>query len=191
MSPLQWGIIGPQRLFSHGQLYYGLLFFFFPGAILPIIQWTLHRRFKIRLLRYLNFPLFFNGTSSMPPATPINFVPWVLICFLFNYVIRRRHFTWWAKYNCASFISIDTPDYSWIPDTPEVIDVLSVALDASYAIGVVVIFFTLHYPGNGSIGLNPIQKWWGNNVFMNTADATGVPIKALAGGQIFGPTSWS
>jgi hypothetical protein len=36
----------------------------------------------------------------MPPATPINYVPWVLICFLFNYVIRRRNMLWWMKYNC-------------------------------------------------------------------------------------------
>jgi hypothetical protein len=27
-------------------------------------------------------------------------VPWVLVCFIFNYVIRRRHFSWWSKYNC-------------------------------------------------------------------------------------------
>ena len=84
-----------------------------------------------------------------------------------------------------------TPGYPWIPDTPEMTDVLSAALDASYAIGVVVIFFTLQYPSNGNIGLNTIQKWWGNTVYKNTADATGVPIKALASGQIFGPTSWS
>ena len=39
----------------------------------------------------------------MPPATPLNFVPWVLVCFVFNYVIRRRHFGWWSKYNCELF----------------------------------------------------------------------------------------
>ncbi len=99
---MQWGVIGPQRLFSQGQLYYGLVFFFLLGAILPFIQWALHRKFKIAFLRYLNFPLIFIALSAMPPATPMNFVPWVLICFIFNYVIRRRYFNWWAKYNCAS-----------------------------------------------------------------------------------------
>ncbi|KAF8262095.1 OPT oligopeptide transporter protein-domain-containing protein [Lactarius quietus] len=101
-SPSQWGVIGPQRIFAHGQLYYGLLFFFLIGAVLPIIQWALHKRLKIGLL-----------------------------------------------------------------------NVLSAALDTGYAIGVVFIFFTLQYPDNGNIGLNSIQNWWGNTVFLNTADAKG------------------
>ena len=187
MSPLQWGVIGPNRLFSHGQLYYGLVFFLLVGAVLPLIQWTLHKKFRIRLLRYLNFPVLFASLLTFPPATPINFVPWVVICFIFNYVIRRRHFSWWAKYNCTSVISIRPP---WIPDALGLIDILSAALDSSYAIGAVVIFFTLQYPNNGNIGLNTIQKWWGNTVYMKTADAQGLPIKTLAAGETFGPTSW-
>ncbi|KAF8267140.1 OPT oligopeptide transporter [Lactarius quietus] len=163
-----WGVIGPQRIFSRGQLYYGLVFFFLIGAVLPIAQWILHTRFKIGLMRYINFPVIFIAMGSMPPATPINFVPWVLICFLFNYVIRRRHFHWWTKYNY----------------------VLSAALEASYAVGVVFIFFTLQFPDNGNIGLNGIQNWWGNRVFLETADAQGIPFKKLAPGKRFGPESW-
>ncbi|KAF8263223.1 OPT oligopeptide transporter protein-domain-containing protein, partial [Lactarius quietus] len=134
-----WGVIGPQRIFSHGQLYYDLLFFFLIGAVLPIIQWALHQRLKVGFLRYLHFPVIFSTMAFMPPATPINFVPWILVCFLFNYVIRRRHFGWWTKYNY----------------------VLSGALGASYTIGIAFIFFTLQYPDNGNIGLNSIQNWWG------------------------------
>ena len=128
----------------------------------------------------------------MPPATPINFVPWVFICFLFNYVIRRRHFGWWAKYNCASAIfKFDSLSNPWIPDALGMIDVLSAALDASYAVGTVVIFFALQYPDNGKTGLDSmIKKWWGNTLHTNTADATGVPNKVLGDGQTFGPTNW-
>ncbi|KAF8267594.1 OPT oligopeptide transporter [Lactarius quietus] len=154
-----WGVIGPQRIFSHGQLYYGLVFFFLIGAVLPILQWALHKRFKIGLLGYLNFPVIFSSMGFMPPATPINYVPSILVCFIFNYVIRRRYFGWWTKYNC-------------------------------YAIGVAFIFFTLQYPDNGNIGLNSIQNWWGNTVFLNTADAKGTPFKTLSDGQTFGPKSW-
>ncbi|KAF8263206.1 hypothetical protein EI94DRAFT_1598528, partial [Lactarius quietus] len=68
--------------------------------------------------------------------------------------------------------------------------VLSAALDASYAIGIVFIFFTLQYPDNGNIGLNSIQNWWGNTVFLNTADAKGTPLKTLSDGKTFGPKSW-
>ena|ERR1700744_2117792 len=100
----KWGLIGPQRLFSHGQLYYGLVFSLLVGAVLPIIQRILHKRFMVKGLRYLNLPLLFAAVSVMPPATPINFVPWVVTCFLFNYVIRRRYFNWWSKYHCAFII---------------------------------------------------------------------------------------
>ena len=80
--------------------------------------------------------------------------------------------------------------YPQIPDAPEMIDVLSGALDAAYAIGVVFIFFTLQYPDKGYIGLHSIQNWWGNTVFLKTADARGTPIKTPSDGQTFGPKSW-
>ncbi|KAN0129006.1 oligopeptide transporter [Lactarius tabidus] len=163
-----WGVIGPKRLFSHGELYYGLVFFFLAGALLPFGQWILHKRFRFGFLKYLNFPLIFTGTGNMPPATPLNYVPWVLICFIFNYVIRRRHFAWWSKYNY----------------------VLSAGLDAGYAVGIIIIFFALQYPKNGTIGLNSIQSWWGNVVYQKTGDFVGVPDKVLGANETFGPTSW-
>ncbi|KAI0286278.1 OPT oligopeptide transporter [Russula brevipes] len=167
-ASIAWGVIGPQRLFSHGQLYYGLVFFFLVGAVAPLLQWIVHKKFKVTFLKYLNFPLILTGTGNMPPATPLNYVPWVLVCFVFNYIIRRRHFGWWAKYNY----------------------VLSAGLDAGYAIGIIFIFFALQYPKNGTIGLNTIQKWWGNTVYMNTADYEGVPYKTIPDGGTFGPSTW-
>jgi len=76
----------------------------------------------------------------IPPASAVNYVPWGIVGFIFQYVIRRRHFSWWAKYNY----------------------VLSAALDSGVAIAAVVIFFTLQYPKNGEIGATNIQAWWGN-----------------------------
>lgn len=99
---LQWGVIGPQRLFSHGQLYYGLVFFFLVGILAPLFQWTLHKKFGIGFLKYINFPVAFGSAGVLLPATPLNIIPGVLVCFIFNYIIRRRHFDWWAKYNCES-----------------------------------------------------------------------------------------
>ncbi|KAF8493655.1 OPT oligopeptide transporter [Russula emetica] len=167
-ASIVWGVIGPQRLFSHGQLYYGLVFFFLAGALAPLLQWSLHKKLKIGFLKYLNFPLIFTSTGNLPPATPLNYVPWVLVCFIFNYVIRRRHFGWWSKYNY----------------------VLSAGLDASYAIGTLFIFFALQYPKNGTIGLNSIQAWWGNTVYTKTDDFKGVPLKSIPESGTFGPSSW-
>ena len=99
---LQWGVIGPQRLFSHGQLYYGLVFFFLAGVLAPLLQWILHKYLRIDLLKYISFPVIFGSTGFTPPATPLNYMLAVCICFVFNHIIRRRNFDWWAKYNCES-----------------------------------------------------------------------------------------
>ena len=48
-------------------------------------------------------PVIFSGTGNLPPATPLNYIPSCIVGFIFNYVIRRRHFSWWTKYNCQSF----------------------------------------------------------------------------------------
>lgn len=50
--------------------------------------------------RSFSIPVVLAGTSWIPPATAVNYIPWALIGFIFNYVIRKRHFYWWAKYNC-------------------------------------------------------------------------------------------
>ncbi|KAH9985944.1 OPT oligopeptide transporter protein-domain-containing protein [Russula vinacea] len=158
-----WGVIGPQRLFSHGQLYNGLVFFFLAGAVAPLFQWTLHKKFR---------------HGNMPPATPLNYVPWVLVCFAFNYVIRRRYFGWWSKYNCEFCVMKLSGGmcFGWI--------------GCGYAVGLIVIFFALQYPKNGTIALNTIQSWWGNTVYTKTADFAGVAYKTIPDGKTFGPSSW-
>jgi OPT oligopeptide transporter protein len=99
---LQWGVIGPRRLLSHGQIYYGLVFFFLAGLLAPLFQWILHKKFRISFLKYISFPVAFGSAAAIPPATPLNYMLFVFICFIFNYIIRRRRFGWWAKYNCKS-----------------------------------------------------------------------------------------
>ncbi|KIP09442.1 hypothetical protein PHLGIDRAFT_34454 [Phlebiopsis gigantea 11061_1 CR5-6] len=164
-----WGVIGPARQFSSGQIYYGLVFFFLAGFLAPLLTWLVQKRFHNTILKYLNWPVIFSGTGLIPPATPSNYVTWSIVGFLFNYVIRRRHFSWWTKYNY----------------------VLSAALDAGVAVSVVVIFFCLQYPRNGSIGLTTVQSWWGNTVSFNTADARKTPLLTVADGEFFGPRTWS
>ena len=67
-----------------------------------------------------------------------------------------------------------------------VTDVLSAALDTGLACAVVLIFFILQYPKSGMIGLNTVQKWWGNTVFVNTADGKNLPYKPLPASGMFG-----
>lgn len=164
-----WGTIGPALQFSKGQIYYGLVFFFLAGSVAPAITYFLSKKFpNATYLRYLNWPVIFNGTGLIPPASAINYVPWAIVGFIFQYVIRRRHFGWWAKYNY----------------------VLSAALDSGVAIAVIVIFFCLQFPKGGEIGLDSIQSWWGNTVYTNTADFKGTPLRVLGEGETFGPATW-
>lgn len=158
-----WGVIGPKYQFSPGQRYHSLLYFFIIGAVTPVIAWLLLKRWPNSFLRYVNFPVFFNGPYRLPPATGINYVPWAFVGFIFQYVIRRRNFPWWAKYNY----------------------VLSAALDSGLAVSAVVIYFTLQYPEKGAIG-KALADWWGNTVFRTNYDGQGVPVRQLAPGQTFG-----
>ncbi|OCB86329.1 OPT oligopeptide transporter [Sanghuangporus baumii] len=139
-----WGAIGPALQFSKGQIYYG------------------------NITHHNTFPVIFSGTGAIPPATAVNYVPWTIVGFIFQYVIRRRHFSWWTKYNY----------------------VLSAALDSGVAISVILIFFCLEYPLNGQIGINTIQTWWGNTVFTKTGDWNSVSLQTVPDGQTFGPTTW-
>ncbi|CCM00750.1 uncharacterized protein FIBRA_02790 [Fibroporia radiculosa] len=159
-----WGAIGPSRQFSKGQIYYALAFFFLVGAICPLISYSISRKWPNSSLAYTNFPVLFNGASYIAPASALNYVPNILVGFIFNYVIRRHRFSWWAKYNY----------------------VLSAALNSGVAISGVLIYFGLQYPANGTIGANTIQTWWGNTVYLNTADGQGLPLIALAPNETFG-----
>ncbi|KAJ3807537.1 OPT oligopeptide transporter [Lentinula aff. lateritia] len=157
--------IGPNRMFSQGMYsaLLALLFFFLIGALAPIISWLIDKKYPNSFFKYVN-PVIFNGTQLLPPATGINYVPWAIVGFIFQYLIRRRNFPWWTKYNY----------------------VLSAALDSGLAISVIIIYFALQYPKNGTIGKNTILSWWGNTVSFTGADGRGVPVIQLPVGEVFG-----
>ena len=54
------------------------------------------------LVSSVSVPVILSGTSFIPPATAVNYIPWAVAGFIFNYLVRKRHFSWWAKYNCKS-----------------------------------------------------------------------------------------
>ncbi|PPQ81817.1 hypothetical protein CVT25_013653 [Psilocybe cyanescens] len=108
--------------------------------------------------------LIFSGVGQIPPATAVNYVPWAIFGFIFQYAVRRKHFSYWAKYNY----------------------VLSAALDAGTAVGLILVFFCLQYPLDGDIGRDSIQKWWGNVVYKNTLDWNNVTFRKVEPGKTFG-----
>lgn len=164
-----WGVIGPKRQFSQGQIYSGLVWFFLVGALCPLAAYLIALKWPNSFMKYVNFPVIFSGTGAIPPASAVNYVPWAIVGFIFNYVIRRRHFAWWTKYNY----------------------VLSAGLDSGVAISIIIIFFCVQYPRDGTIGASTIETWWGNTVSFNNADGRSASYKVLPSGQAFGPSTWS
>lgn len=158
-----WGLIGPARIFSPGQVYSGLFLFFGVGAFTPIVIWYAARRWPKSPLKYLMAPLIFGGAGAIPPATPLNYLSWGIVGFIFQYVIRKRHFAWWSRLNFLT----------------------SSGLDLGLALSTLVIFF--------AFALNNIDppSWWGNNVSMSTMDFQGTAIQVvLPEGETFGPETW-
>ncbi|SCU93346.1 LAFA_0F15896g1_1 [Lachancea sp. 'fantastica'] len=157
-----WGVIGPQRMFSAGQIYNKLLYFFILGAGLPVLNWAILRKWPKSLIKYVNWPVFFSGTGLIPPATPYNYGAYCMVGITFGYFIKKRFFHWWTKYN-----------YS-----------LSAGLDISLAWSSLIIFVTL--------GLTNTEapSWWGNNV-INTSEYNDEAIqRVLSPGESFGLTTW-
>ncbi|KAI1660364.1 small oligopeptide transporter [Daldinia decipiens] len=158
-----WGLIGPSRVFSPGQIYSGLLTFFVVGAVAPIVFWFAARRWPRSGAKYLMAPLIFGGAGSIPPATPLNYLSWGVVGYVFQYVIKKRHFRWWSRLNYLT----------------------SAGLDLGLALGTFVMFFVFT--------LNEIEapRWWGNDVVTGTMDYQGKAIQVvLPPGETFGPEVW-
>ncbi|KAL8887650.1 MAG: hypothetical protein Q9215_004811 [Flavoplaca cf. flavocitrina] len=134
-----WGVVGPHRFFGAGALYQPLIWFFLVGAVAPILVYVVARKRPLNSIwRKINLPVLFGSLSWIPPATGLNFSVWAVVCFIFNSVIRRRKPEWWGKYTMT----------------------LSAGLDSGLAIGVVVIFFGIIFPG-WMEGFS----WWGTEIY--------------------------
>ncbi|PWN33125.1 small oligopeptide transporter [Meira miltonrushii] len=102
-----WGLVGPQRIFSPGQLYNGMLYFFIPGLLVPIVIYMAARRWPRSSIRFLNGPILFGGAGLIPPATPLNYLAWGMVGFVFNKFIRTRFRGWWMQYNYIFSAGLD------------------------------------------------------------------------------------
>ncbi|KAK5664118.1 hypothetical protein OQA88_333 [Cercophora sp. LCS_1] len=158
-----WGLIGPARMFSPGQIYSGLFIFFILGAVTPLVIYWYAKRYPRSPARFLMAPLIFGGAGSIPPATPLNYLSWGIVGYVFQYRIRHRHFAWWSRLNFLT----------------------SSGLDLGLALSTLVIFFAFTLNN-----INP-PSWWGNDVVMSTMDYKGTAVQQmLQEGGTFGPPSW-
>lgn len=101
-ASLIWGSIGPQRMFQAGQVYNGIMYFFLIGPVVTLAVYAVYRRYPTSWVRYVNVPIFFNAAGNIPPANTTQYSLWFIFGFLFNFLVRKRAFAWWKRYNCMS-----------------------------------------------------------------------------------------
>ncbi|KAF9179514.1 hypothetical protein BGZ51_006863 [Haplosporangium sp. Z 767] len=135
-SSVVWGVVGPLKFLAPSSLYYPIVWFFFIGFVCPVPFFLLSRKYPNSWFKDVNMAAFMLGGGPYPPAGASIMPTWAFIGFIFNFVVRRRYFGWWSKYNY----------------------VMSAALDAGVAISALVIFFALQ---NNNIKM---PQWWGNNL---------------------------
>ncbi|KAF9179236.1 hypothetical protein BGZ51_007042 [Haplosporangium sp. Z 767] len=132
-----WGVIGPARIFGSkdGGIYGAMQWGFLIGALLPFVFWASSRQYPhVRWLKRVHWPALLTATSQMPPARPYVYANGLFIGFLFEFILRRYRFRWWARYNYLTSASLDT----------------------GVAIAGIALFFV--FQRNGYL----MPKWWGN-----------------------------
>ncbi|KAI5207553.1 small oligopeptide transporter [Aureobasidium subglaciale] len=158
-----WGVIGPARMFSGDSTYKNLQYFWLAGAAAPIIFYFAAKQWPKSPVRFLSAPLIFGGTGQIPPATPLNYLSWGIVGFIFNKFIRNRYRGWWMRFNYIT----------------------SAALDSGLAISTILIVLTI------SLTNTDAPNWWGNVGVYNTMDYLGTAVaKVLPEGATFGPSTW-
>lgn len=120
--------------------------------VVTVAVWLLYRRYPSSWIRYINVPIFFNAAGNIPPASTTQYSLWFIVGFVFNYLIRKRAFDWWKRYNYLT----------------------SAAMDTGTALATIIIFFSLSYTGAKLV-------WWGNTVGGNTMDKLAIPWLSLTG----------
>jgi len=157
-SAVQWGAIGPQRLYGEGRIYNHLLFGFLAGALLPIIPWFFAQRYPLSFWKYVSAPLLMFGGLMWAPGNISYIITPLYVAVLFQYFIRRRYIAWWSKYNYL----------------------LSTSLYSAIAIFGVIWFFAIDYK-------NHDPDWWGNVGAFENCDGNGCTLKAIPDIGYFGP----
>ena len=104
------------RQFGSNSIYHPHLYAMVIGVFLPFPFWFWQRRHPNSWIKYVSTPVILNGVSQIPPATGINYSSWFLVGFVFQYLIRKRNFAWWSKFNYVTSAAIDSGEFERLGD---------------------------------------------------------------------------
>ena len=106
-SSVIWGVIGPVRQFGTGALYHPMVYAMIFGALVPVPFWLWTRKYPKSIASKISTPLWFANPFHSPPATGINASSSFLVGFIFQYIVRKKNFLWWAKFNYVTSAGLD------------------------------------------------------------------------------------
>ncbi|KUJ16094.1 small oligopeptide transporter [Mollisia scopiformis] len=159
-----FGLIGPKRIFSGDATYAGLQWFWLAGSVTPFLIYFGARMFPRSKIRFFSAPIFFGGMLQLPPATPLSYLSWCIVGFVFQKLIRNRFRGWWMRFNYIT----------------------SAGMDVGLAICTILIIAALN------LTTTTFPDWWGNRAPAGTLDYLETAFqKKVAKGSTFGPATWS
>ena len=120
-SSIFWGIVGPDRQFGSGALYHPMLYTIVFGAFIPLPFWFWGRLHPNSVFAQASTPLWFSNSVPISPLSGISVSSSIMVGFIFQRVVRKRSFRWWAKFNYVA----------------------GAGLDAGTGFGAIVVFFAL------------------------------------------------
>ena len=108
------GLIGPSRQFGPHSIYHAQLYAIIFGALLPFPFWIMQLRKPNSWAKYVSTPVVLLGVSYIPPSVGINYSSWFAVGFVFQFIVRRRNFAWWGKYNYVTGAALDCGLYFYV-----------------------------------------------------------------------------
>ncbi|KAG0348777.1 hypothetical protein BG005_011333 [Podila minutissima] len=107
-SGLIYGALGPAKMFGKDSQYHFIYWGFLIGAVLPIIQWGLSKKFPSVKWSALNVTIIAGGMSAYPSGLVIGVVCGLAVCVIWQGWLFKYHKNWWSKYTFILSAALDT-----------------------------------------------------------------------------------
>ncbi|KAG0048597.1 hypothetical protein BGZ83_006453 [Gryganskiella cystojenkinii] len=107
-SALIYGAFGPVKMFGKTSQYNFIYWGFLIGAVIPVIQWGLSKKYpNVRWSRF-NIAVFAGGMSQYPGGLVVGVICGLAVCLIWQGWLFHYHKNWWSKYTFILSAALDT-----------------------------------------------------------------------------------
>ncbi|KAF9309415.1 hypothetical protein BG003_009786 [Podila horticola] len=107
-SGLIYGALGPAKMFGKSSQYHFIYWGFLIGAVLPVLQWVLSKKYPNIRWSAINVTLIAGGMSQYPTGLVIGVVCGLAVCVIWQGWLFKYHKNWWSKYTFILSAALDT-----------------------------------------------------------------------------------